>query len=73
MELSKQAWIAIAIFLAAYGAIISEKLDRTKIALIGASLVILLKVLPQHEAIAAARGRHRPVSPKERRAFCNNE
>ncbi len=53
MELSKQAWIAIAIFLAAYGAIISEKLDRTKIALIGASLVILLKVLPQHEAIAA--------------------
>jgi Na+/H+ antiporter NhaD/arsenite permease-like protein len=47
------AWIAGAIFVAAYVLIASEWLDRTLIALLGGLLVIALGVLDQHEAFAA--------------------
>lgn len=43
-------WIATLIFLVSFGLIVSEKLDKTKVALIGAGLMILLKVVSQHEA-----------------------
>ncbi|MEK6621596.1 MAG: ArsB/NhaD family transporter [Planctomycetota bacterium] len=43
-------WIATLIFLVSFGLIVSEKLDKTKVALIGAGLMILLKVVTQHEA-----------------------
>lgn len=46
------AWIAIAIFITVYGMIVSEKVHRTKIALIGAVALLLLKIMPQEEAIA---------------------
>lgn len=43
-------WIATLIFLVSFGLIVSEKLDKTKVALIGAGLMILLKIVSQHEA-----------------------
>lgn len=43
-------WIATLIFLAAYALIISEKIHKTKVALFGAALVLVSKVLLQHEA-----------------------
>ena len=43
-------WIATIIFLASYGLIVSEKLDKTKVALIGAGLMLILKIVSQHEA-----------------------
>ncbi|MEK6739067.1 MAG: SLC13 family permease, partial [Planctomycetota bacterium] len=43
-------WIATLIFLVSFGLIVSEKLDKTKVALIGAGSMILLKVVTQHEA-----------------------
>jgi len=43
-------WIATLIFVGSFGLIVSEKLDKTKVALIGAGLMILLKVVSQHEA-----------------------
>ena len=43
-------WIATAIFIASYGLIVSEKLDKTKVALIGAGLMLILKIVSQHEA-----------------------
>lgn len=43
-------WIATLIFLVSFGLIVSEKLDKTKVALIGAGLMIILKVVTQHEA-----------------------
>lgn len=46
------AWIAIAIFLIVYAIIVSEKVHRTKIALIGAIALLLFKVMPQEEAIS---------------------
>jgi Na+/H+ antiporter NhaD/arsenite permease-like protein len=49
--LSQQAWIALILFLIAYTVIISEKIHRTKIALIGAILVLLFKIMSQEEAV----------------------
>ena len=49
--LSQQAWIAVVLFLTAYTVIVSEKIHRTKIALIGAILVILFNIMSQEEAI----------------------
>lgn len=49
--MSQNAWLAIAIFVIVYGIIVSEKIHRTKIALLGAILVILAAILPQNEAI----------------------
>ncbi len=46
-------WIAIAVFVAAYALIVSEKIHRTVVALLGACVLIVLKVLPQHEAFHA--------------------
>lgn len=42
--------IATIIFIASYGLIVSEKLDKTKVALIGAGLMLILKIVSQHEA-----------------------
>lgn len=44
--------LAIIIFIAAYAIIISEKIHRTVIALTGASIMILLGILPQDVAIS---------------------
>lgn len=49
--LSSQAWIALILFILAYGVIVSEKIHRTKIALMGAICVLLFKVMTQEEAI----------------------
>jgi len=49
--LTQQAWIALILFLMAYAIIISEKIHRTKIALIGAIFVLLLKIMSQEEAV----------------------
>lgn len=43
-------WIATLIFLVSFGLIVSEKIDKTKVALIGAGLMIILKIVSQHEA-----------------------
>ena len=43
-------WIATAIFIISYGVIVSEKLDKTKVALIGAGLMLALKIVSQNEA-----------------------
>lgn len=43
-------WIATIIFIVSYGLIVSEKLDKTKVALIGAGLMLILKIVSQHEA-----------------------
>jgi len=43
-------WIATAIFLVAYALIISEKIHKTKVAMFGAALVLITKVLLQEEA-----------------------
>ena len=48
-----QSAIALAIFLIAYGIIISEKIHRTVIALVGACLVILVGILGLEEAVSA--------------------
>lgn len=49
--MSTQAWIALLLFILAYGVIVSEKIHRTKIALMGAICVLLFKIMPQEEAI----------------------
>ena len=49
--LTQHAWVAIFVFVAVYGIIVSEKIHRTKIALLGAIVVILAKIMPQEEAI----------------------
>lgn len=43
-------WTATAIFVVAYALIISEKIHKTKVALFGAALTLITKVLLQHEA-----------------------
>jgi Na+/H+ antiporter NhaD/arsenite permease-like protein len=43
-------WTATAIFLLAYALIISEKIHKTIIAIFGAGLMLVLKILEQHEA-----------------------
>ena len=49
--LSEQAWIALILFVICYAVIISEKIHRTKVALIGAIFILLLKIMSQEEAI----------------------
>jgi Na+/H+ antiporter NhaD/arsenite permease-like protein len=46
-------WVATALFVAVYAIIMSEKVNRAIIALVGAGLVILLGVMDQKEAMAA--------------------
>ncbi len=43
-------WIATGIFLIAYAIIVSEKIHKTIIAIFGAGLMLVLKILEQHEA-----------------------
>jgi Na+/H+ antiporter NhaD/arsenite permease-like protein len=43
-------WIATGIFLIAYAVIVSEKVHKTIVALVGAGLMLVLKILEQHEA-----------------------
>jgi Na+/H+ antiporter NhaD/arsenite permease-like protein len=43
-------WLATAIFVVSYAVIVSERAHRTKVALMGAALMIALPVLTQHEA-----------------------
>lgn len=45
--------LAICIFLGALAVIASERVDRTKVALLGATLVLLTQTIDQHEAIEA--------------------
>ncbi len=47
-----QVWFAGALFLVVYAFIVSEKIHRTILALCGASLLVLLGVLTQHEAVS---------------------
>ena len=46
-------WVAVGVFVAAYALIVSEKVHRTVVALLGASVLLVLRVLPQNEAFAA--------------------
>ncbi|WP_457571876.1 SLC13 family permease [Desulfovulcanus sp.] len=43
-------WTATLIFLISYAIIISEKIHKTKVAMFGAALVLIAKILLQHEA-----------------------
>ncbi len=43
-------WTATVIFVLAYVVIVSEKVHKTIIAIVGASLMLVLKILQQHEA-----------------------
>lgn len=43
-------WTATTIFLLAYAVIVSEKIHKTVVALFGAGLMLVLKILHQHEA-----------------------
>lgn len=43
-------WTATTIFLLAYAVIVSEKIHKTIIAIFGAALMLVLKILQQHEA-----------------------
>ena len=43
-------WVATAIFALAYAAIVADVAHKTVVALVGASLMLLLKILDQHEA-----------------------
>lgn len=43
-------WIATAIFIISYAIIASEKIHKTIVAIVGASLVLILKILQQNEA-----------------------
>ena len=44
-------WTATAIFVIAYAVICSEKIHKTKVALVGAALTLIAKVLTQHDAL----------------------
>jgi Na+/H+ antiporter NhaD/arsenite permease-like protein len=46
-------WTATAIFLIAYAIIVSEKIHKTIVAIFGAGLMLVLKILQQHEAFHA--------------------
>jgi len=46
------AWIAVAILMVVYGAIMLEKFNRAVLSLLGASLMILCGVLTQEQAVA---------------------
>jgi len=43
-------WTATTVFLIAYAVIVSEKIHKTIVALFGAGLMLVLKILEQHEA-----------------------
>src|SRR4030067_1826320 len=43
-------WIATALFLLAYGLIVTEKIHKTIVAIFGAALMIVLKIVTQEDA-----------------------
>ncbi|MBF0521370.1 MAG: hypothetical protein HQK92_16790, partial [Nitrospirae bacterium] len=43
-------WASTIIFIAAYAVIMSEKIHKTVVAIVGASLILILGILTQHEA-----------------------
>jgi len=49
--LANTAWLAILVFVLVYGLIMSEKVHRTKIALVGAIILLLVKIMPQEQAL----------------------
>ena len=53
MEQSTYFTLSIVIFIAVYAIIIIDKFDRAVVALAGAMLMVLLRVLNQEEAFAA--------------------
>lgn len=50
LQMDSTFWIATSIFFIAYIIIVSEKIHKTKVALFAAALMIVLKILDQHEA-----------------------
>lgn len=50
--LNNLAILAIIVFVTTYAIIVSEKIHRTKIALVGALFLLFVKIMPQEEAIA---------------------
>jgi len=48
-----QVYLAIVIFLATYGIIVSEKLHRTVVAFVGAAIIVLIGILPPEKAVQA--------------------
>jgi Na+/H+ antiporter NhaD/arsenite permease-like protein len=48
-----EPWIALAVFVVTYGAIASDRVDRTMAALLGGAVVILLGIINQHRAFGA--------------------
>lgn len=44
-------WIAVGVFVLVYVLIVSEKIHRTKVALAGAALLLLCKIMSQEEAV----------------------
>src|SRR5512135_748705 len=44
-------WTATAIFILVYAVIVADAMHKTVVALVGASLMLLLKILTQHEAL----------------------
>ena len=51
-------WVSTAILIVSYAAIMTERINRAIVALIGAGLMILLGVLDQEQAIAGDRLQH---------------
>jgi len=50
--MNSTAWLAAGIFVAAYALIATEKVDKTKVALMGGALMILLGIIDQHTAFS---------------------
>ncbi|MCA8942741.1 MAG: ArsB/NhaD family transporter [Planctomycetes bacterium] len=48
-------WLATAIFVVAFAAIVSERVHKTKVALVGAATMIVLPILTQNEAFHSTR------------------
>lgn len=48
--MGNQFWIATALFILAYGLIVSEKIHKTIIAIFGAALMIVLRIVTQEDA-----------------------
>ena len=55
-------WVATTLFVVTYLVIMSDRLNRAIVALLGAGLLILVGVLNQHEAMARGRLQHARAS-----------
>lgn len=54
--MTPMGWVASAIFVAVYAIIVTERVDKTKLALAGAVLMILLGIIDQHTAFHGGDG-----------------